>query len=214
MKKIAKELIDKIIYLRRRGRSLPEIQQELKIGYGTVYRYIKDVDILPEYAHVWFGKRGGSIKRKVKSLEKAAKKATNLIVSLSDKEKLLFLSALYWAEGSKKDLGLSNTDPNLIVIWINGLREIFHVKDDNLRISIRIYEDLDTDICLNYWSELTGIPKSKFVNVNVLKGHKRGKLKYGMCRVRVRKGGDLLKYITEVNKEACKLFISPRSSIG
>ncbi len=214
MKKIGEDIIDIIQQLRKKGWSLPEIQQELKIGYGTVYRYIKNVDILPEYKHVWLGKRGGSIKRKLQLLEKAAGKAKTAVASLSTKEKLLFISAIYWGEGGKKDFGLSNTDPMLVQLFINGLRDVFNVPEENIKLSIRIYEDLDREKCLNYWASITGISKEKFVGVNILKGNKKGKLEYGMCRLRVRKGGDLLKYIKAVNSEVYGLFISPRSSIG
>jgi hypothetical protein len=69
-----------------------------------------------------------------------------------------------------------------------------------LRISVRIYEDLDREICLDFWSKVVGIEKEKFVNVNILPGKKQGKLLYGMCRVRVTKGAPLLKEIVGINK--------------
>lgn len=125
----------------------------------------------------------------------AEEKAKKTILSLSEKEKIIFLTALYWGEGSKSDFNLMNTDADLIRVFIQGLQEIFNISKDRLRISIRIYEDLDKQKCLEYWSKITGVPAEKFVSIDILKGKKKGKLLYGMCRVRILKGGDMLKYI-------------------
>jgi len=128
------------------------------------------------------------------------------INTLSDKERLIFLSALYWGEGGKGDFNLTNTDSELMKVFVKGLKEIFGLKTDDFRVSIRTYEDLDKDKCLIFWSKITGVPKEKFVNVDVLKGKKEGKLPYGMCRLRIRRGGNMLKYLTALRKQVTKLF--------
>jgi restriction system protein len=54
--------------------------------------------------------------------------------------------------------------------------------------------------------------EEKFVNVNVLRGKKKGKLKYGMCRVRILKGGDMLKYMRALNNRIVNIFCSRSST--
>ncbi len=152
-------------------------------------------------------KRGGSKKRKELKVQQSLLEANNTISDLSFKEKMIFISALYWGEGSKGDFGLSNTDPALIKVFVSGLRNVFHIPDDRLRISIRIYEDLDRDECLQFWSEIVNIPKENFVNVNILPGKKMGKLKYGMCRVRVAKGEELLKKMKALYEVVASRFV-------
>jgi len=76
--------------------------------------------------------------------------ANNSIGILSEKEKLIFLTALYWGEGSKGDFGLSNSDPDLIKVVVKGLKEVFNINNDRLRISIRTYKDLDQNKCLKF----------------------------------------------------------------
>ncbi len=66
---------------------------------------------------------------------------------------------------------------------------------------------LNIDKCLNFWSKITGIRKEDFVNVNILAGKKKVKLEYWMCRVRVIKGGDLLKKIKSINKVITDLIV-------
>ncbi len=217
-KKLSSSVINKILNLRKKGWSMLEIQKVVKVGYGTIYRYTKDVKIVSPFNKIWVSKRGGSIKRMLAAQDKAAHKAKKLIIKLNNIEKTIFLSALYWGEGSKSDLGLSNTDPRLIKVYVEGLVRVLGITLDDLRISIRIYEDLDRIKCLRYWSQITSVPIDKFVSVNVLKGKKVGKLPYGMCRVRVRKGGDMLKYMTALRERITDLFLncsikSPHSSM-
>lgn len=199
-KKLEHDIVARIQSLRKKGYSLPEISRLVNVPKTTIFRYIKGVEILPEFIPTWSIKWGGSRKRKLLKEKQALKDAQKIVGNLSRKEKKLFLSALYWGEGSKKDFGLSNTDPELIKTFINVLRNVFNIQDDRLRISIRIYEDMDKDKCLNFWSQVAEIEKEKFTNVDVLFGKKKGKLEYGMCRVRVIKGGDLLKQIKGINK--------------
>lgn len=206
-KQLAKNSIEKVKSLRSQGYSLPEISALTQVPKTTVYRYIKGVTVLPEFLVMWGGKRGGSKKRKVKKEMEALKKGQALVQTLSKKEKMLYTAALYWAEGSKKDFGLSNTDPELIKVYITILRDVFGISNDRLRVSLRLYEDLDKETCLSFWEKIVGIPKEKFVNVNVLVGKKAGKLKHGMCRIRVAKGGDILKQIMGINK-AVSLYLS------
>lgn len=205
-KLLSKETLHKIRQLRERGYSIGEIKAETGVGYGTVWRYIENITILPEFRSRLLERKKSSSYRKSKALDQARIKAEKVVKSLSDKEKALFLAAIYWGEGSKKDFGLSNTDPRLISIFVKGLTSIFEVKKEDLRVSIRIYEDLDKDECLEFWSTITNVPVDKFIGVNILKGKKVGKLKYGMCRIRVSKGGNLLKYISALKEEVVNYF--------
>lgn len=193
-------MIEKIKLLRSRGYSLPEISKELKVSRTSVLRYIRNVQILPEYLSEWAGKRGGSRKIRLQKEAAAYEEAKRYIGKLSEREKTLFLCALYWAEGTKKDFSLSNTDPNLIKVFVECAREVFDLNDNHFYINVRLYEDLDKDYCLDFWSKVVKIPKGNLKGVNVLQGKKSGKLKYGMCRVRVARGSDLLRKIMGINK--------------
>lgn len=199
-KKLPRELVNKIIERRSKGNSIPEISQALSIPKTTVYRYAKDVKVIAKYLKVLRGRKtGGSRNRMIRLQEEALRKGVEIVQELSKKEKLLFLCAIYWAEGNKKELILTNTDPEIIRMFTNGLRELFGVSDDRIKVSIRIYSDLNQNDCLNFWSAVTKIPKEKFYKTYVLEGKKVGKLKYGMCRVRISKGSSLLKQIQGIN---------------
>lgn len=198
--RINSEKIEKIRFLRSQGRSLPEISNEVKVSRTSVLRYIKNVQILPEYLSEWAGKRGGSRKIRLRKEAQALEEGKKFIDRLSKREKMLFLCALYWAEGTKKDFSLSNTDPNLVKVFVECMRDVFNLEDDKFFINVRLYEDLDKEKSLEFWSKVVKIPKENLKGVNILVGKKKGKLEYGMCRVRIARGGDLLKKIMGTNR--------------
>ena len=191
---LTKEEIKRIIYLRKHGHSLPEIRRITGHGSGTVLKYIQGIEILPKFQELWKIKRKSSIFRALKEQQKAREHVQKLIKKIGKKEKTIIAACLYWAEGEKKDLSLSNTDPALIKVFVECLKEL-GVTKENLRVTIRTYEDLDREKVCNFWSKIVGIPKKSIINVNILKGKKKGKLEYGMCRIRVTKGGYILKLL-------------------
>ena len=205
-KRIPKKVIESIRKLRQKGLSLNEIRQLHPIGYGSVFRYIKGVEILPQYRKSWLDKRGGSRRRKARLEAEAYEMSKRAVPNLTEREKQLFLAALYWGEGTKKDFSLTNSDPEMVKVFTKGLKEVLKIPSGRLRVSLRIYEDLDEDKCLAFWSKVIGIDPEQFVSVIILKGKKAGKLNYGMCRVRILKGGNVLKYMAALKKRVIEIF--------
>lgn len=179
------------------GHSITEIMAELAVPKTTVWHHIKNVKVLPKYTSILKAKQGGSLARSLRDWEQARQEAKRLIYTFGKNEKIIVAATLYWAEGSKSDFSLSNTDPYLIKTFIDCLRE-FGIAKEQLAISVRIYEDLNKNACCLFWSKVAGIKRAEIKSVNILSGKKKGKLKYGMCRVRVVKGGYLLKLICAI----------------
>lgn len=210
MRKLTGSQIKRIIYLRRHGNSVPGIRRITGYGCGTILKYIQNVKILPEFEGVWRDKQKTSVMRASRQLQEAQKQAKNLLKKIGKKEKIIIATCLYWAEGAKRDFSFSNTDPDLIKTFIESLKE-FGIRKENLSISLRIYEDLDKARVCKFWSGITGVPKEKIKYIDILSGRKQGKLKYGLCRVRVIKGGYFLKLLyalqeiikNNINKRPC-----------
>ncbi len=189
-----REQIEHIIDLRQRGNSIPEIKKSTGHGKATIFKYIRGVKILPEFLELWRNKRNSSALRAIQGWKNAQDLAKKIVERIERKEKILIAASLYWAEGTKRDFSLSNTDPALIKVFVECLEEL-GVRKENLKVTIRIYDDLDREKVVSFWSKIIGIPKENISNINVLKGKKKGKLEYGMCRVRVPKGAKLLKLL-------------------
>jgi len=196
-KALTKNQIDRIVFLRERGHSLPEIRRVTSHGSGTVLKYIQGTEILPEFRKLWKEKRRSSVFRMIREQKRALEQAKKIVKKIGKKEKILIAACLYWAEGAKRDFSLTNTDPLLIRTFVDCLKEL-GVRKERLSINLRIYEDLDKKKVCNFWSKIVGIPKEKIMYINILKGKKKGKLKYGMCRVRVRKGAYFLKLLCAI----------------
>ena len=205
-KRIPQNTIEEIQKLRSQGWSLPELAKKFEIGRGTVWRHIQGVKILPQYQELWAAKRISSVRRKNLAETKAKEKATNLVNNLTTRERILILASLYWAEGGKGDFNITNTDPDLIKVFVRGLVSNLGIERNRLRLNIRVYEDMNHESCINFWLKTTGLNRESITNVNVLYGKKKGKLKYGMCRLRVLKGGDMLKYMVALRGRIVEHF--------
>lgn len=173
---------------------MPEIRKITKNSNGTIFKYIQGVSILSEYQELWKQKRGGSKFRSQKQWDESLLEAQSLILPLGRNSKLVILACLYWGVGNKRELNLINSDPTLIKTFVNCLIEI-GVKKDMLKVTLRLYEDLNINNAIKYWADILEIKKEAISSVNILKGLKRGKLKYGMCRVRVAKSARYFKLI-------------------
>lgn len=209
--RLSKETILEIKNLRKKGFSIPEISRECNRPKSTVSRHIKGVRILSRYYQRWLSRRNASKIISERNWQLADKKAKQLIDVITEKDLILMGISLYWAEGAKRDFTFSNTDAEMIRIFVYVLRKVFGIKDKDLKISLRIYEDLNKKTCLHYWSGIVGIKLGINTSVDILKGTKKGKLKYGMCRIRAKKSGLLLKEFFAIIKRVTSLT-SPRSS--
>ncbi|PIR68576.1 hypothetical protein COU49_00245 [Candidatus Nomurabacteria bacterium CG10_big_fil_rev_8_21_14_0_10_35_16] len=186
--------INKIQNLRKTGHTLSEIKNITKRSNGTISKYIKNVSILLKYQEIWKVKRGGSKVRSEREWKEAKEKASQIIKNISFKERMLILSCLYWGEGNKTELNLINSDPVMIKVVLFCLKDL-GVKNNELKISLRLFEDIDRDKAIVFWSRALSVQPHLIQNINIIKGKKVGRLQYGMCRLRVKKGGRYFKLI-------------------
>lgn len=197
--KITQSEIEKIISLRETGHSLPEITREVHRGSSTVFHYVKNVKVLPKYQKILREKQGGSKNRSHKAWNEALTSAERSLSHLGKTEKLIIAACLYWGEGTKRDFSIANSDPYLIKVFTSCLEDLGVPKKD-LKVSVRLYEDLNRKIAITHWAKIIGVPKKQISHINILKGKKHGKLPYGMCRVRMKRGGSYLKLLQSVTK--------------
>ncbi len=201
-----------IIELRKTGHSLPEIIRIARRGNSTVFPIVRSVVVKEPYLSILKAKQGGSKERARKMWAVAAADAAKKVGKLSARDKLLILSALYWGEGNKTELNLINGDPALIHVVIACLKSL-GVKQKDLRISARIFSDMNRDEVLRFWSGITAVPVSEFRTIEIIHGKEKGKLKYGMCRVRVQKAQTFFKSIMSMIECIKSELNCPRSTM-
>lgn len=187
------EKIKELKKLRRKGLSINELVIKLSIPKSTVWHHIHDIKVLPKYIPMLKAKRGGNAKRKQKNLKEAREYAQKLLRS-PNRDLSIVIAMLYWGEGSKKRCDFINSDGRIIKSYLIVLRNVFNISEKFIKPIIRIYSGMNKKECLDYWSRITKIPKHKFI-IRFNDGGTKGKTEYGMCRITVKKGGNVLKLI-------------------
>jgi hypothetical protein len=100
------------------------------------------------------------------NLTKYKKGEFQLKRALSKRQEKLKLAGamIYWGEGTKSGntVCLSNSDPEMIKIFLKFLREICGISNKRLRIVIHYYSDHRPDNLKNFWMKATNIPSRQF----------------------------------------------------
>ena len=119
-----------------------------------------------------------------------SKKPFVLKKNLSQREKALKLAGvmLYWAEGAKGGNAVKfvNSDPAMIKLFLNFLREVCGIYDDRLKLLIHLYPDHNNASLKKFWSGVTGVPESNFYQSYLHVGKKgtyKNKSLYGTLAV-------------------------------
>ncbi len=194
MKIHSDEKIKRLKELRRTGHSINEIVRDLSIPKTTVWHHVKKVVFDPEYVSLLKLKiSSGSRCRKEKKLKIAEELAKKMLDS-PDREYLIVLSMLYWAEGCKKAFNFVNSDGRMVDLYVKILIKVFGIDKERIIPTMRIYSQMNEKECLNYWTKVTGLQKGKFF-VRIDDGGKESSTKYGMCRITIQKGSDTLKLV-------------------
>lgn len=193
------EKIKELKKLRRRGYSINELVAKLFIPKTTVWYHIHNVKVSHQYIPALMAKRGGSAKRAQKNWENAQRQAKELLQS-SLRDYLITIAMLYWGEGNKKVCEFINSDGKMIQIYLGIMRKVFNVPEEAIKATVRIFSGMNRTLCLNYWSDIANIPKHRFI-VRLNDGGTRGKTKYGMCRITIRKGANVLKLLHSLKNQ-------------
>ncbi len=193
---------DKAKELRRKGKSLNEIVNELGISKSTASIWVRDIKLKKSQA---ISLRNGSHRpevverRRVSRLFNEREKRQALIdiaakdiKDISNKELQIIGTMLYWAEGRKRGqriVTFSNSDPEMIRTMMRFFREICKVDEEKFRGGIHIHTNGNTIAAEKFWSQVAQIPLKQFyktyaMNSSVSK-NKTKTLPYGTLDVSV-----------------------------
>lgn len=108
-------------------------------------------------------------------------------------EKLLLYGigmGLYWGEGTKSNkysVRLGNTDPELIVTFVQFLTEICNIRKEKLRFGLQIFSDTTPETALNFWLKRLRVDSEQFYKITVTRsgsvGTYKNKSEYGVVTV-------------------------------
>lgn len=152
--------------LRAQAWTLQEIADELGVARGTVSVWVRDVDFTPKPRN-----RGAASQRphplhlaKLAEIDQCREEAAAWVSTWTERELTAFCLGLYAGEGNKTKsmVGLANTNPMLLLVFLTWLRSEFHIDESRLRVVLYLHEGLDLDAAVTFWSDLLDIPPSQF----------------------------------------------------
>ena len=205
---------DSALLLRRKGKSMNGIAQELGISKSITSLWVRGVPLSRaqrnklRYTSLHAGRIAftKAAQRRhqqyIRLVREAERKGAKDSENLSQRDIFMLGLGLYWGEGYKKgsaELGFTNTDPKVIRFYVQWLWRCFRIDLPRLILRISINEAYRgrERKALRYWSQCVGVPfsqftKTSFVKTKQKKQYTNAKTHYGTLRVKVR-GGSVLR---------------------
>ena len=197
--------------LRRRGKSIILIAKKIGVSKSSVSRWCGDIrlsnkqvkKLLERSRNFKLGQHIAAMKNReerIQRMERLMRIGIEKVDLLTKRELFLIGSALYWAEGSKKDRRtvFVNSDSTMILIYLKWLRKCLKIDEDRIYCHVSINQDHKKriDEVEEYWSNITGISRELFTNVSYKKVKNKKFYKnfnnhYGTLFVKVRRGTNL-----------------------
>ena len=139
------------------------------------------------------------LEKRLARTKRLRKEGSKLINKLSKRDLLLIGTGLYWGEGTKNNRArITNSDPEIIKFMLKWFESVWGVSKDRFSCQVLINEIHRRRVSEveNYWSTLTGIPKSQFTKTTLIKTKNKKKydnfrIHFGTLVVTVRRGTNL-----------------------
>lgn len=186
--------------LRRRGKSIKEIESILGIGRSSISVWVRDME-LTEKQKRRLSARGTALevmerRRKTRWANETRERTVFLeqgrkeVAELPEVDILMLGLGLYLGEGSKTNRGtveLSNTDPRVIQLYVLFLNKCCGFPISKMRGHVGLHSHLSIKKAEKYWSNISSIPLSQFHKTSIQKSRagngERDRLPFGTFSV-------------------------------
>ena len=196
---------EKALILRKQELSYSQINKILKVSKGTLSYWLHEFPLpeekIKELQQQGWKKGEAAIERfrntmrqkREKRLKEIYETQKKIILPLNDREFFIAGLFLYWGEGTKcrrDGLSVSNSDPSVIKFFIRWLNKNLSVPRKKMRVGLHLYNDMDINKEMEFWSRTLKIPLSQFIRPYIKKtsseriNHKGG-FGHGTCNVRI-----------------------------
>jgi hypothetical protein len=159
------EAQEKAREMRAEGRTLVDIATVLGVSKSSVSVWVRDVEFEPQSRRPPLNRRPHPQHlAKLVEIEECNRLGTQRIATLSDEAFLVAGAALYAGEGSKRDgkVTFANTSAEMMSFFCSWLRRFFDIDESRLRARVYLHQGLDLDAAEQFWSKVTGVPRSQF----------------------------------------------------
>ena len=176
---------EEAILLRKRGSSLKEISEILKISKSTAGLWLREVALSPSARKTLRekqenGRKKGNAAQKEKSVQKV-KRIDAIAVQymnrtpFSQEQAKGMCALLYGCEGTKNGTRVAfiNSDPDLIRFFLTLFRIAFTVDEKKFRVVMQLHGYHKERQQLRFWASVTGICEKQFSKTFQKKNGKR-----------------------------------------
>lgn len=187
---------------RERGLAVKEIARLVGVAPSSVSVWVRDVPLTLEQREV-LRQMNPAYNRQLRGATRNAERGRARRREYQDEGRALARTCnalhiagamLYWAEGdkgSKNTARLSNSDPDLLRLYVEFLRTHFEVPNEKLRVTCHLFADhLERQLEIEqFWLDLLDLPRTSLCrsHVNVYSKYsqkkRQNKLPYGTTRV-------------------------------
>ncbi len=191
--------------MRDAGYSYNLINKKLGISKSTLSSWFRELPFNPNSLvtkRIKLGPLKSAQKRhnaKVAEIQALRLSGAKELGSLTRRDLWLLGLGLYIGEGAKNNelIRIINADPKVIKLAIYWFKKICGLTNDNITIAIHLYPDNNITDSLNFWEQVSGLPRKNFrktqvdrrTNKTAIKKHK---LPYGTAHLNIISGGNPL----------------------
>ena len=192
--------------LRRKGLSYSDIQNSINVPRSTIAYWLKNIELSDEQSEKLKAKRSAVAKsnsekrttRILRETEEIKNSSAKEVGGITKRELWLMGIILYWKFGNqndlKKGLHFTNSDPELVKLFLNWLTDIGKIRDEEMAFDIFLHKNQknDTEQLISHWSKVTGFSRGHFSRFYFYKAGKAKKIRtvkrseFGLLRVRVK----------------------------
>ncbi len=198
--------------LRRKGGSIKDIAEKLKVSKSSVSIWCHDVELTSRQIKKLHEKmvRGGYVGRlkgaqknkliKEEKISKYRKLGIETIGPVTHKSLFFIGLGLYLGEGNKSgnQFQFTNSNPDIVRLAILWLEKIFQInkKDIILNVIVNQIHRNRAEVIKKYWSRVTGVRvnqfnKTVFIKSKSKKVYENLNEHFGTLTIRVKKSSDL-----------------------
>lgn len=188
--------------LRKQGKSYSQIKKELGLSKSTLSLWLRNYPLSKEQIDALRGKSPQRIEKYRQTMQRKREKRLSIFykeekkkwLPLSSKELFIAGLFLYWGEGNKvqrSTVSINNTDPSVIKFALYWMIKGLSVPRENITVFLHLYNDMDIEKEINYWSEELKMDKNRFTKPYIKKSRRtdldQKGYGHGTCGIRVNK---------------------------
>lgn len=187
---------------RKQGKSTTWIAKELGVAISSISLWTRDIELTAEqhenlrYSDARYeAQRKGAEANVIKHRNKRIQYQEEGRIKAREGDPLHLAGCmLYWGEGKKSRdaVRFSNSDPDMIKVYMKFIRESLQIQENKIRISLNFYlnNGLSQEKIEEYWLKLLQTDRTNMnasrINAQPSSSKQKGrKLLYGMCSISV-----------------------------